>query len=250
MIRKKLQPHKLSVIYGLHPVLETLRAGRRGLVKIYLARESGLDPGLLAQLHEAGIPVIHVPAQQILSIAGSPNHQGLAAEVEPFFYWDIDEILAHSSESHGLVLILDGIQDPANLGSILRSAECFGATAVVLTKDRSVSVTPAVEKAAAGASAHIKIARVVNLVRAMDQLKEAGFWTYGTDSRSLKTLYSVDLDASVAFVLGSEGKGMRRLVRENCDEVISIPMAGKIESLNVSQTAAILLAESFRQRMN
>jgi len=237
------------VIYGLHPVQETQRAGRRRIDKIYLARGSGLEPGALAQAQQAGIPVSHIPVQQMLTIAGSANHQGIAAEVEPFAYWDIEDILAHSQGPPGLVLILDGIQDPANLGSILRSAECFGATAVVITKDRSVSVTPAVEKAAAGASAHIRIARVVNLSRVMDQLKESGFWTYGTDSLSSKTLYSVDLAVPVAFVLGSEGKGMRRLVRENCDEVISIPMGGKIGSLNVAQTTAIVLAESFRQRM-
>jgi 23S rRNA (guanosine2251-2'-O)-methyltransferase len=240
----------LSVIYGLHPVLETLRAGKRGIEKIYLARGNALDPLVMAQLDNAKIPVIQVSAQQILSIAGSPNHQGLAAEVEPFSYLDLEDILASTSGLQGLVLILDGIQDPANLGSILRSAECLGATAVVLTKDRSVSVTAAVEKSAAGASAHMRIARVVNLVRAMDVMKASGYWTYGTDSGSPTVIYSLDLKASVAFVLGSEGKGMRRLVRENCDAVVSIPMAGRIESLNVSQTATILLAEAYRQRMS
>lgn len=240
----------LSVIYGLHPVLETLRAGKRGIENIYLARGNALDPDVMAQLHNAKIPVIQVSAQQILSIAGSPNHQGLAAEVEPFSYSDLEDILASTSGLQGLILILDGIQDPANLGSILRSAECLGATAVVLTKDRSVSVTAAVEKSAAGASAHMRIARVVNLVRAMDVMKTSGYWTYGTDSRGPSTIYSLDLKASVAFVLGSEGKGMRRLVREHCDAVVSIPMAGRIESLNVSQTATILLAEAYRQRMS
>jgi 23S rRNA (guanosine2251-2'-O)-methyltransferase len=240
----------LSVIYGLHPVLETLRAGRRGIEKIYLARGNALDPLVMAQVSDAKIPVLQVSTQQILSIAGSQNHQGLAAEVEPFSYWDLEEIVAGASGDRGLILVLDGIQDPSNLGSILRSAECLGATAVVLTKDRSVSVTPAVEKAAAGASAHMRIARVVNLVRAMDVLKTSGYWTYGTDSRSSATVYSLDLRTSVAFVLGSEGKGMRRLVRENCDGIVSVPMTGKIDSLNVSQTATILLAEAFRQRMS
>ena len=167
----------------------------------------------------------------------------------PFPYVEFSEVLSASADQQGPVLILDEIQDPANLGSILRSGECLGVTAVILSKDRSVAVTPAVEKTSAGAAAHVPLARVVNLARAMEGLKESGYWIYATDSTAKAVCFATDLTGRVAFVLGSEGKGIRRLVREKCDVALSIPMAGKVGSLNVSQTAAILLAEALRQRL-
>ncbi len=246
--KQAVKPGRM-VIYGVHPVIETLKAGRRQVQEVYLARAPSPHWDLGAVLEAADIPLTRISPNELLSIAGSPNHQGLAALVGPFPYVDLSDILSTSADQPGPLLILDEIQDPANLGSILRSGECLGAAAVVLGKDRSVAVTPAVEKASAGAAAHVPMARVVNLVRAMNELKESGYWIYATDSRAEAPCFATDLTGRLAFVLGSEGKGIRRLVREKCDAAVSIPMAGRVDSLNVSQTAAILLAESLRQRL-
>jgi 23S rRNA (guanosine2251-2'-O)-methyltransferase len=169
--------------------------------------------------------------------------------VGAFPYVDMDEFVSKFSAHSATILILDEVQDPQNLGNVLRSSECLGAAAIVLSKDRSVPVTASVEKAAAGASAHVPIIRVINLVRAIQQLKNASFWIYAADAGAGDSCYSTDLTGRVGLILGSEGKGIRRLVRENADLRISIPMAGKVASLNVAQSAAILLAESLRQRM-
>jgi 23S rRNA (guanosine2251-2'-O)-methyltransferase len=216
--------------------------------EVYLSREplSGWD--LYRRLDDLGIPLTRSSAGDLNSIAASPNHQGIVARVGPFPYADFDDLVGSIAAKPGVVVILDEIQDPANLGNILRSSECLGAAAVVLTKDRAVPVTGAVEKASAGASAHVPVARVVNLVRAMEELKEASYWIYAADARSQHDCFSTDLTDKTAFALGSEGKGLRRLVREKCDQGITVPMVGRIDSLNVSQTTAILLAEALRQR--
>ena len=230
-------------------MLETVRAGKRRVEAVYLARKPSSADDLVALTENAGIRITSSSVSEISSLTGSTHHQGVAARVGPFPYADLDELLFGHEALHGPALVLDQVQDPANLGNIIRSAECLGALAVVMAKDRSVAVTPVVEKAAAGASAHLRIIRVVNLVRAIDQLKDSGFWIYGTSQEGRRSLYSMDLSGRIAFTLGSEGKGMRRLVREKCDEVVSVPIVGQTESLNVSQTAAIVLAETLRQRI-
>jgi 23S rRNA (guanosine2251-2'-O)-methyltransferase len=239
-----------TVIYGVHPVIETLKAGRRQVQEVYLAREPSPHWDLEAVLDAAKIPLTRVSPNELLSVTGSPNHQGLAALVGPFPYAELSDLLSDSVNQPGPILILDEIQDPANLGNILRSGECLGVAAVVLSRDRSVAVTPAVEKTSAGAAAHVPLARVVNLVRAINELKESGYWIYAADSRAREVCFVTNLTGKLAFVLGSEGKGIRRLVREKCDAALSIPMAGLVGSLNVSQTAAILLAEALRQRLD
>ena len=236
------------LLYGVHPVVETLRAERRRIREIIVARSRDSSSDLQRMAAHAGIPISNASPDDLTSLAGSPHHQGIVARVEPFVYADVTEILARARDLSLLVLLLDGIQDPGNLGSILRSAECLGAAGIVLPKDRVVSITPAVEKASAGASAHLPVARVVNLVRTIESLKAEGFWIYCADAGSSRGWTSVDLTGTTALVLGSEGKGVRRLVRERCDGSISIPMIGRIESLSVSQSAAILLAEAARQR--
>ncbi len=247
MTRKKSD--SVAIIYGIHPVLETLAAGKRRIEEIYVARGSALPPWAEERIAAAGIRVSAVPSNDLLSLVETTHHQGLAARVAPFPYADLDEIISEESASTGPILILDEVQDPANLGNILRSAECLGAAAVVISKDRAVPITAVVEKSAAGASAHVPVARVVNLVRSMETLKASGYWIYGTAADTREPLYALDLKGKIAFVLGSEGKGMRRLVRENCDAIVSIPMAGRTASLNVSQVATIILAETFRQRI-
>jgi 23S rRNA (guanosine2251-2'-O)-methyltransferase len=246
--KKKPPERSRLVIYGVHPVLETLRAGKRHIEKVYVLTGSSVEREIGTRLEGLSLPLLRISGNEIASLAGSPHHQGIAARVGPFPYVELDHLMSESIHQSGPVLLLDGIQDPANLGSILRSAECLGATGIVLTTDRSASITPAAEKASAGASAHISVARVVNLVRALGELKAAGFWIHAADSRGSDSIYSVDFRGKIAFVVGSEGKGIRRLVRDTSDFVISIPMTGKIESLNVAQTAAILLAEALRQR--
>lgn len=237
-----------TVLYGVHPIQETLRAGRRRIEEVFISRESAVGD-LSARLGAVDIPITRISSNELTSIAGSPHHQGLAAKVGPYSYFDFDDLLSIAADSGALILVLDEIQDPANLGSILRSCECLGAAGVVLTKDRAVPVTPAVEKAAAGASAHVRVARVVNLVRAIEKLKASGFWVFAADTKAAVDVFSVDLSGKIAVVLGSEGKGIRRLVRESSDQTISIPMTGKIDSLNVSQTAVVILSESLRQRI-
>lgn len=250
MTRKRPSSRDQTVIYGVHPVEETLRAGKREVWQLYLSREPGDGPLPADLIDGVHIPVSRVAASDISSISGSSHHQGVAARVGPYPYWDFEDLLEASCSAQGPLLLMDGVQDPSNLGSIIRSAECLGAAGLVITRDRCVGVTPSVEKAATGASAYLAVARVVNLVRAMDQVKEAGFWIYGADGAARRTCFEVDLTGRFALVLGSEGQGIRRLVKERCDLTISIPMAGRIGSLNVAQTAAILLAESFRRRLS
>ncbi|MGO9119878.1 MAG: 23S rRNA (guanosine(2251)-2'-O)-methyltransferase RlmB [Desulfomonilaceae bacterium] len=246
---KKKAPSKSSLIYGIHPVLETVRAGKRRVEAIFLARSTPSTIDFVAKIENLGIPITRASTSEIFSLAGSSHHQGIVARVGPFPYVGLDEFLSGSEAIHGPLLILDQVQDPANFGNIIRSAECLGVPAVIVARDRSVGITAAVEKAAAGASAHISIIRVINLVRVIDELKAANFWIYGTHQESRRSLYSFVFSGKIAVVLGSEGKGMRRLVREKCDDIISIPVIGQTESLNVSQTASIILAEILRQRM-
>lgn len=248
MTRKKSSSQSATVIYGIHPVLETLAAGKRQIQEIYVARGSVIPAWADDRIEEVRIPVSDVTANDLASLAETQHHQGIAARVGRFPYVDVEDLVAQGSGIVGPILILDEVQDPANLGNILRSSECLGAAAVVISQDRSVSVTPVVEKSAAGASAHIPVARVVNLVRVMETLKASGYWIYGTAADGRDGLYAMDLAGRVAFVLGSEGKGMRRLVRENCDAIVSVPMVGKTASLNVSQVATIILSETLRQR--
>jgi len=236
-------------LYGVHPVVETIKAGRRAIEKIYLAREIRVGSHLADELGRIEAPVVRVNAGALSDLVGAPHHQGVAAKVGPFPYAELTEILERAVRDSSIVLLLDQIQDPANLGAILRVGECLGAAGVVLVKDRSVHVTPAVEKAAAGASAILPVARVTNLVRAIERLKEEAFWVYAADARSGESCYSVDFSEKVAVVLGSEGRGLRRLVRERCDGTFRIPLRGRIASLSVSQAATVILAEAQRRRI-
>ncbi len=214
---------------------------------VSIARDFPPDSELVRLVERMGVPTQQVSPADLTSMARSPNHQGVAAKVGAFPYLDIEDLPLLDSAS-GPVVALDEVQDPGNLGAILRTAECLGASAVILTRDRCSPMTAAVEKASAGASAHVPVVRVVNLARALGQLKEFGYWLYAADAAGPDDIWSADLTGGIAFVLGSEGTGLRRLVRERCDFGVSIPMVGRIESLNVAQTAAILLAEALRRQ--
>jgi 23S rRNA (guanosine2251-2'-O)-methyltransferase len=198
---------------------------------------------------DAGISILEVPRSDLDRISGGALHQGLALQVPPYEYAHPDELLEAASESEepGLIVALDGVTDPRNLGAVLRAADGAGASGVIIPKDRAVGVTVAAVKASAGASEHVLVARVTNLRRAVDTMKEAGLWIYAAEAGG--TPYTeLDLAGAVALVLGSEGRGVRRLVRERCDGIVSIPMLGGVESLNVSVASAVLLYEARRRR--
>jgi len=232
---------KQEVIYGVRPVIEALRSRRRKAFEILDASGNGEVADAAAAY---GVPVKRVPPIRIEELARGAAHQGVAARVEPYPYSDLDEILAVHDP---LILVLDGVTDPRNLGAVLRVADGAGASGVVIPKDRAVGVTAAAVKASAGASEHVPIARVTNLRRSIDRMKESGVWVYAAEVGG--TGYTgLDLTGPVALLLGSEGRGVRRLVREGCDGGISIPMLGAVESLNVSVAAAVLLYEARRQR--
>jgi 23S rRNA (guanosine2251-2'-O)-methyltransferase len=232
---------KRELIYGIRPVLETLRSRRREVFEVLDAAQSA---EVAKVANAAGVPVKKVPRARIEDLARGAAHQSVAARVGPYPYSDLGEILAAPDP---LVLVLDGVMDPRNLGAVLRAADGAGASGVVIPKNRAVGVTAAAVKASAGASEHVSVARETNLRRAIDRIKEAGLWVYAAEVGG--TIYTeLDLSGSVALVLGSEGRGVRRLVREGCDGAVSIPMLGAVESLNVSVVVAVLLYEARRQR--
>jgi 23S rRNA (guanosine2251-2'-O)-methyltransferase len=230
-----------ETIYGVRPVTEALRGGRREVFEV-LDATGHVEVAQAAKA--AGVPVQKVPQARVGELARGGVHQGVAARVGPYPYLDLEDLLAASDP---LVVVLDGVTDPHNLGAVLRVAVGAGASGVVIRKDRAAGVTAAAVKASAGASEHVPIARVTNLRRAIDRMKEAGLWVYAAEVGG--TPYTeLDLTGPVGLVLGSEGKGVRRLVREGCDGAVSIPMLGAVGSLNVSVASAVLLYEARRQR--
>jgi 23S rRNA (guanosine2251-2'-O)-methyltransferase len=238
----------MQVIYGVHPVAEALKDGGR-IEKVFLTREGGRGSAreIVEIASRREIPVVFTDREYLNTTAGTRHHQGVICICEEYRYAGIDEILGGcASQKTALILILDGITDPQNLGSLIRTALCFGAAGVVIPENRAASVTPSVIKASAGAALHLPIARVVNISRTIEQLKEGGFWIYGADAGSGEGLHSPDYSNYVGLVLGSEGKGIRPLVRKKCDVLISIPMTGTIDSLNVSVAGGIILYEITR----
>ena len=247
-------------IYGRHAVEEAIRAGRRKIYRILLADiGTGQKPdqsGRLKDLEEAarqvGAKVERALAQRLASITRvGHHHQGVAAEVSPFRYTPLADVLAacRAAGSKALALALDSLQDPQNFGTLLRSAEAVGVTAVVMLDRRQVEVTPAVVNASAGAVEHLQICLANNLPRAIEELKEAGLWVYALQSEPGATPYTqADLSGALGLVVGSEGRGVGRLVRERCDGALEIPMRGKIESLNAAVAGSIALYEALRQR--
>jgi 23S rRNA (guanosine2251-2'-O)-methyltransferase len=230
-----------ETIYGVRPVIEALRGGRRKVIEV-------LDATGNAQVAQAAkaaaVPVHKVSQQRVAELAAGAVHQGIVARVSPYPYVELKDLL---STPVPLVVVLDGVTDPHNLGAVLRVADAAGASGVVIPKDRAAGVTAAAVKASAGASEHVPVARVTNLRRAVDQMQRAGLWVYAAEVRG--TPYGdLDLTVPTGLVLGSEGRGVRRLVREGCDGAISIPMLGAVGSLNVSVAAALLLYEARRQR--
>jgi 23S rRNA (guanosine2251-2'-O)-methyltransferase len=237
----------MQVIYGINPVLEILKNERGDARKIILAEgRRGEDVKRIIELAAVrGIQVEILKREALDRRAGTAAHQGVLCLCGEFAYASLEEIVAshHPAFPGSLVLLLDGIEDPQNLGSLIRTAHCFGANGVVIPRDRAAGITPAVIKASAGAAGHTPVAQVVNVTQAIEFLKENGFWIYGTDAGADKDLGSVLFEGNVGLVMGSEGKGMRPLVRKHCDVLLSIPLFGRVDSLNVSVAAGILLHE-------
>lgn len=233
---------KQETIHGFRPVVEALRSGRR---EVYEVLSSSENEEIFRLASERGVAVKEASRERLGELAQGGMHQGVVARVGAYPYSGIDEIL---SASNPLVVVLDGVTDPQNLGAVLRVADGAGASGVVIPKDRAAGVTPAVVRASAGASEHVRVARVTNLRRAIEQMKEAGVWMYAAEGGGGTVYSELDLAGPVGLVMGSEGKGVRRLVREGCDGEVSIPMLGEVGSLNVSVAAAVLLYEAGRQR--
>jgi 23S rRNA (guanosine2251-2'-O)-methyltransferase len=230
-----------ETIYGVRPVIEALRGGRR---RVFAVLDASGNAEVARAAMAAGVTVKKVPYARIGERARGGVHQGVAALAEQYPYAELEDLLAAPDS---LVVLLDGVTDPHNLGAVLRVAEGAGASGVVIPKDRAVGVTAVVVKASAGASEHVLISRVTNLRRAIDAIKDAGLWVYAAELGG--TPYTdLDLAGPVGLVLGSEGRGVRRLVREGCDGAVSIPMLGAVGSLNVSVAAGVLLYEAERQR--
>ena len=231
-----------ETIYGVRPVIEALRGGRR---KVFEVLDATGNAEVANVARAAGVPVRKVPQAKIGELARGGVHQGIAARAEPYPYVELEDLLATPDP---LVVALDGVTDPQNLGAVLRVADGAGASGVVIPKDRAAGVTAAAVKASAGASEHVPVARVTNLRRrAVDLMKDAGLWVYAAEVGGMPHT-DLDLTGPVGLVLGSEGQGVRRLVREGCDGTVSIPMLGAVGSLNVSVAAAVLLYEARRQR--
>jgi 23S rRNA (guanosine2251-2'-O)-methyltransferase len=233
---------------GFHAVEEALAAGRP-LDRIVIARGRHGErvEAIVQKAKSSGVPVRFEDRQQVDRLAGTSQHQGIAALVAAKGVIELEDLLAENS-SKGLLILLDGVEDPHNLGAIVRTALAAGAQGVVIPERRAAGLTDTVERASAGALAHLPVARVKNLVHSMEQMKEAGYWLVGLDERASKNYTTVDLKGSVGIVLGSEGEGLHELTRKRCDFLVSIPTSGPVRSLNVSVAAGVMLFEAVRQR--
>jgi 23S rRNA (guanosine2251-2'-O)-methyltransferase len=244
-----------TTIFGLNPVLEALRAARRPIQEITIA--AGAKDARLSELIELAraqnVGVHHAPRSSLDRIAGDVHHQGVVARLAVAHYADADDLLESIATRVGnkpepLVVILDGVEDPHNLGAVLRTAECAGVDAVFVPERRAVGLTEIVAKASAGAVEHMPVARVTNVTRLIDQLKERNVWVVGTAADGQMNYTEWDWTRASAIVMGGEGAGLHRLVREHCDALVKIPVLGHIESLNVSVATGIVLYEAVRQR--
>lgn len=240
----------MNKIFGRKPVLEAINAGV-DLEVIYVAygQHGDVIHKIFNSAKERGIKITQISQQKFNEIARSENAQGVFAVKSVAKFYELNEIIEQSKKSsYPLLLLLDSIQDPHNLGAILRTAECSGVDGILITINQSSPITETVEKISAGAVSHLKICKVNNLVRAIEQLKKENFWIVGSSLINSREYTSVDYKMPIALVVGNEEKGIRKLVAENCDFLVKIPMLGKIDSLNVSVATGVLLFEILRQQ--
>jgi 23S rRNA (guanosine2251-2'-O)-methyltransferase len=241
----------MEVLYGVHPVAEALKAGRRRFDHVIVAAERHDErlARLVAECKQAGVRVRQEPRDHLTQLAGTQAHQGVVALVRPAEALSIEDLYTSLDPSKArLLLALDGVEDPQNLGALLRVADGAGVDGVILTERRSAPLSPVAIKASAGAAEHLRIARVVNLVRALEDLKSQNIWVIGLDERGSTDYDHFDLTGNCLLVLGREGAGLHDLVRRTCDHLLRIPMAGGVSSLNVSTAGAVVLYEAARQR--
>lgn len=243
-----------DLVYGRHSVLSVLEGGRQ-LNRIWVTNKLHYDHrfhSLITSAKARGAVVDEVNIHRLDQLTDGANHQGIAVQVAAYSYTDLDDLIAEAKAKTDspVVVIIDGITDPHNLGAIIRTTEAMGAQGVVLPQRRAVGVTSTVMKVASGALENLPVARVVNLSRALEQLKDAGFWIYGTTAESGKSLHTIDLKGAVGLVVGSEGDGLSLLTQKHCDQLMTIPLSGKTPSLNASVASAIALYEIYRQRFS
>ncbi|AEM79622.1 23S rRNA (guanosine(2251)-2'-O)-methyltransferase RlmB [Thermoanaerobacter wiegelii] len=239
-----------NVILGRNPVIEAIKSGKE-IEKIYVSKTAGGNISKIINLaKEAGIVVSTTDNDILSKLAGSQNHQGVVAVGAVYKYFEVDDLLEYAEQrkEKPFLLILDEITDPHNLGAIIRSAEAFGVHGIIIPKRRAVGVNATVVKTSAGAVEHMRIAKVSNINNTIRGLKERGLWIVGTDVNAGKSFEELDYDFPLAIVIGSEGKGVSKLVLQNCDFVVKIPMKGKINSLNASVAASILIYQVVSKR--
>lgn len=244
----------MGYIYGVNPVTEAINAGKT-INKIYLQKGNKDAYEIMKKAKENRIVTVFADKNKLdrmVTLDGEKlkNSQGVVASVTDFEYSDIDDLLQVAKERNEepFIVILDKIEDPHNLGAILRTIECLGAHGCIIQKRNAAQVTDTVEKVAAGACSYVKVARVTNITESIKYLKEKGLWIYGLDMEGATDIYSTKLDGAIGIVVGNEGSGISRLVRENCDAIIKIPMTGNINSLNASVSAGITIYEIIRQK--
>ena len=239
-----------GTVFGRNAVRELLTEGR-DVEKIYIQRgdREGSINQLIGLASERKIPIVELDKQKLDRMCAGGRHQGIVAMASLQDYASVEDILAYAEErgEPPFIVLLDGVEDPHNLGAIIRSAECMGAHGIIIPKRRAVGLTATVAKSSAGALMHMRIAKVTNLAQTIDELKEKGLWFYAADMDG-ESLYKTDLKGAVGIVLGSEGDGISRLVREKCDFIVSIPMYGNVNSMNVSCAAAVILSEVANQK--
>jgi 23S rRNA (guanosine2251-2'-O)-methyltransferase len=237
------------LIYGINPVSEALRSDRCRITEVWVAEGrsfKGLEE-IISMVESKGVPLRRVGRSQLDSLTKNSPHQGVVGSIEQFAYADLDAVL-QQDQGEPFLLVLDGIEDPRNLGALIRTADACGVWGVIIPKDRAVGITPAVAKSSAGALFHVPVVRVTNIATTLRQIKEKGIWVVGAAAEAQTDLFHHDLTIPLAVVIGGEGRGMRPLVKRECDLLVSIPMKGKVNSLNASVAGSIILYEVIRQR--
>lgn len=240
----------MTTIYGINAVTEALRAGRVVSLRAGRRKDHRLQQ-LLALAEQSSVPIRRVSDEELDRESGGSSHQGVVADVSDRKIYELDDLIRDAEAAPpALLVVLDGVEDPHNFGAILRSVDAAGAHGVIRQTRHSAPLSAAASKASAGALAHVKIADVVNIARAVEELKEAGIWTVGFAGDAPRTYDKMDFTLPTAVVLGAEGTGVRRLVKERCDVLAAIPMKGHVDSLNVSVAAGVVLFEALRQRQS
>jgi 23S rRNA (guanosine2251-2'-O)-methyltransferase len=240
----------MNYIYGINAVTESLKARARAFQWVGMAKERHdlRLTRILEDCRKLGIPVRFLQRTELDHMAGTAAHQGVVAVTSAKQYSGLDDVVGAKRGQYSLILILDGVEDPHNLGALMRTADAAGADGVVIPERRAAPVTGTVTKASAGASEYLPIARVTNIARSVEELKDRNIWTVGLDERGKQTYDEMDYNMDCALVLGAEGKGLHDLVKKKCDFLVSIPMLGKVPSLNVSVAGAVVMYEIVRQR--